>query len=135
MIKKTEVEVVNSRNYKGFTAFDILDHTKDGAETQHLEIILSRAGGEISINIVAYSPETSTSGQSYALESDIVTVNENGFSSLPRRPIFNKGTKSSPQGHNVRSKSNKNLTTKYSNPNSKFPEVCESTEVTVKGTW
>ncbi|XP_048323278.2 ankyrin repeat-containing protein At2g01680 [Ziziphus jujuba] len=82
LIKKTKVEV-NSRNCKGLTALDILDQTKESAETQHLGAILTRAGGERSIDVITYSPETLSPGESYVFESDMSITNENGFSSLP----------------------------------------------------
>lgn len=82
---------VNSRNYKGLTALDILDQIKDSAEAQYLENILSTAGGERSTGMITYSPGTSTSVESYILESDMVAVNENGFSSLPETAYIQQG--------------------------------------------
>lgn len=77
MVKKTKVEV-NSRNCKGLTALDILDQTKDSAETRHLGAILTRAGGERCIDVITYSPaETLSPVESYVFESDM------SLSSLP----------------------------------------------------
>ncbi|KAH7547241.1 hypothetical protein FEM48_Zijuj01G0288800 [Ziziphus jujuba var. spinosa] len=82
LINKTKVEV-NSQNCKGLTALDILDQTKESAETGHLGAILTRAGGERSIDMMTYSPETLSPGESYVFESDMSIANENGISSLP----------------------------------------------------
>ncbi|KAL6285640.1 hypothetical protein ACE6H2_010030 [Prunus campanulata] len=83
LINKARVEI-NSRNCKGFTAFDILNQAKDCADTQNLQTIFQRAGGERSINVTTCSPETLSSRQSYIFESDMSIMNENGnFPSLP----------------------------------------------------
>ncbi|XP_060670489.1 ankyrin repeat-containing protein At5g02620-like [Ziziphus jujuba] len=65
------------RNYR------VLDQTKESAETGHLGAILTRAGGERSIDMMTYSPETLSPGKSYVFESDMSIANENGISSLP----------------------------------------------------
>lgn len=81
MINKTKVEI-NTRNCKGQTAFDVLDHTKESAETRHLETVFARAGGERSIEVINCSPEALSSRLSYNFESDM-SMNENGLSFLP----------------------------------------------------
>ncbi|PON88579.1 Transmembrane protein [Trema orientale] len=78
LINKTKVDI-NSRNSKGQTALDMLDHSKESAETRKLETLFTRAGAEKSIEVITCSPEALSSRLSYVFESD----NENGFSSLP----------------------------------------------------
>ncbi|ONI15790.1 hypothetical protein PRUPE_3G061900 [Prunus persica] len=83
LINKARVEI-NSRNCKGFTAFDILNQAKNCADTRNLQTIFQRAGGERSINVTTCSPETLSSRQSYIFESDMSIMDENGnFPSLP----------------------------------------------------
>lgn len=81
MVNETKVEV-NTRNSKGQTALDLLDHTKDSAETRHLETVFARAGGERSTEVITCSPEALSSTLSYIFESDI-SMNENALSSMP----------------------------------------------------
>ena len=56
LISKTKEEI-NSRNFKGLTALDILDQAKDSAENRRLEATFVKAGGRRSIELLSRSPE------------------------------------------------------------------------------
>ncbi|KAL6137584.1 hypothetical protein ACLB2K_062874 [Fragaria x ananassa] len=83
LINKAKMEI-NSRNSKGFTAFDLLSQARDSAEARHLQTIFHKAGGErcTTVTSTTCSPETSSARQSYIFESDMSITIENALPSL-----------------------------------------------------
>ncbi|XP_059441739.1 ankyrin repeat-containing protein At5g02620-like [Corylus avellana] len=75
LINKTKVEI-NSRNFKGLTALDILDQAKNSRENRRLEATFVKAGGRRSIELLSRSPEverfTSHGGINGGLEISIM---------------------------------------------------------------
>uniref|UniRef100_A0A9I9DWG7 PGG domain-containing protein n=1 Tax=Cucumis melo TaxID=3656 RepID=A0A9I9DWG7_CUCME len=59
LIRKTGVEI-NSRNYRGQTALDILDQTQDTPEIRRLEDLLIKSGGRRNAEILSPSQDTTT---------------------------------------------------------------------------
>lgn len=57
LIRKTGVEI-NSRNYRGLTALDILDQTRDTPENRRLEDLLTKSGGRRTAEILSPSQDT-----------------------------------------------------------------------------
>lgn len=60
LIRKTRVEI-NSRNYKGQTALDILDQTRDTIENRRLENLLTKSGGRRNAEVLSPSQDTEIS--------------------------------------------------------------------------
>ncbi|CAK9310514.1 unnamed protein product [Citrullus colocynthis] len=57
LIRKTGIEI-NSRNYRGLTALDILDQTRDTPENRRLEDLLTKSGGRRTAEILSPSQDT-----------------------------------------------------------------------------
>ena len=63
LINKTKVEI-NSQNFQGLTALDILDQAKNSKESRCLKAKFIKAGGKSSIELLSDSPEVGrTNGQ------------------------------------------------------------------------
>ena len=106
LINKTKVEI-NSRNFQGLTALDILDQAKNRRKSRRLKAKFIKAGGKSSMELLSCSPEVERTNDQLSIVRknsswqgciddylDMSVMNEMVSNECKCSPRFSKGTNS-----------------------------------------